>query len=509
LAEGLDVACRHCEVIGRRQGIGIRCDVGADVESDDVGTLAGQLQRMAATLPSRGPADDDDLARNSTHCSPLLVDRTPANSENSIVFENRTQSDDIDQQGDDMTSDASTTTAETAHDPGYATIDFEYRHGGTAAGEHFRLFDELREQYPFFKTTADQGWWTVTRADLIREAYQRPDVFCNAAVVVSDPDPMYLWIPEMLDGAPHKNWRQLLAPYFSPGAIAKMEGRVRQRCIDLIDSFVSNGSCDFLNDFARKYPTTIFMELMGLPVGEAEKFMEWEDMILHGPPPGATLDEANERRMNGMLAVMGYFSELVGLRRTDPQDDLVTFVVNARIDGEPIPDNDILAFCLLMFMAGLDTVAMQLCWSFLHLATHPNDRARLVADPSLIPTATEEFLRAFAFVVPSRRVTQDIDFHGCPMKAGDMVLLPLCSATRDPRAFERPDEVIIDRSPNPHIAFGAGPHRCLGSTLARQELHVAFEEWHRRIPDYRVADEAVITEHGGQLGLDLLPLRWD
>jgi cytochrome P450 len=403
-----------------------------------------------------------------------------------------------------MSTDASTT-----HDKGVAAFDFEYRDGGSPAGEHFHRFDELRERFAFFKSTADQGWWTLTRADLIREAFQRADIFSSAAVVVSDPDPAYLWIPEMLDGTEHRNWRQLLAPYFSPAAVAKMEGRVRARCVELIDQFIGEGGCDFLNDFARKYPTTIFMEIMGLPVSEAEQFMEWEDMILHGPPPGMSAEEAGDRRMNGMFAVMGYFAELVADRRGQPRDDLVSFVLDARIDGEPIPDNDILAFCLLMFMAGLDTVAMQLCWSLLHLATHPHDRERLVAEPGLIPLATEEFLRAFAFVIPSRKLTADIDFHGCPMKAGDMVLLPLCSATRDPRAFPEPTEVIIDRSPNPHIAFGAGPHRCLGSTLARQELHIAFEEWHRRIPNYRIADGAEILEHGGQLGLDLLPLVWD
>lgn len=397
----------------------------------------------------------------------------------------------------------------TESDTNYATIDFDYRDGGSPAGAHFRLFDEVRERFPYFKSTANQGWWTLTRADLIREALQRADIFSSAAVVVSDPEPAYLWIPEMLDGTRHKNWRQLLAPFFSPGAVAKMEGRVRHRCVELIDGFVARGECDFLNDFARRYPTTIFMELMGLPVSAATQFMEWEDMIMHGPPPGMSIEAAGDRRMNGMIAVMDYFAELVAQRRREPKDDLVSFIAAARIDGEPITDNDVLAFCLLMFMAGLDTVAMQLCWSFLHLASHPNDRQRLVAEPELIPAATEEFLRAFAFVNPSRKVTQDIDFHGCPMKTGDMVLLPLCSATRDPRAFDQPSEVVIDRSPNPHIAFGAGPHRCLGSTLARQELQIAFAEWHRRIPDYHIADGAEIIEHGGQLGLDLLPLVWD
>jgi len=400
------------------------------------------------------------------------------------------------------TSQDEVETRETA----WPSLYFDHSDGGVPAGTHFRQFDELRESAPFFRSTAHQGWWAFTRADMIREAYQRTDLFSNSSVTVADPEPSYKWIPEMLDGAEHTKWRQLLAPYFSPAAVKKMETGVRRRCVELIDAFKDKGSCDFLNDFARKYPTTIFMELFGLPVSEADQFMAWEDMILH---PHGEFDARSQMRLDGMMAVMGYFSSLVAERRADPRSDLISFVLASEIDGQPISDSDMISFCLLMFMAGLDTVAMQLCWSFLHLATHPNDRRRIVDDPSIIPSASEEFLRAFAFVVPSRKVLQDADFHGCPIKKGEMVLLPLCSATRDPRLFANGDEVIIDRSPNPHIAFGAGPHRCLGAGLARQELHIAYEEWHRAIPDYRVADGIELSEHGGQLGLDRLTLVWD
>jgi cytochrome P450 len=162
-----------------------------------------------------------------------------------------------------------------------------------------------------------------------------------------------------------------------------------------------------------------------------------------------------------------------------------------------------------MFMAGLDTVAMQLSYSFLHLATHDEDRRRIVEDPSLIPGAVEEFLRYYAFVTPGRKVTQDVDFGPCPMKAGQMIFLPIVSANRDPAEFVDADKVIIDRPDNRHIAFGAGPHRCLGSHLARQELRIGLEEWHKRIPDYRLTAGVPVREHSGQIGLDNLPLEWD
>jgi cytochrome P450 len=150
-----------------------------------------------------------------------------------------------------------------------------------------------------------------------------------------------------------------------------------------------------------------------------------------------------------------------------------------------------------------------LSYSFLHLATHPADLARLSQDPALIAPAIEEFLRYYAFVTPGRKVTQDAEIAGCPVKAGDMMFLPLAAANRDPDEFEDADKVIIDRQVNRHIAFGAGPHRCLGSHLARLELNIALQEWHQRIPHYRLDASTPITEHGGQIGLNNLPLAWD
>ena len=146
---------------------------------------------------------------------------------------------------------------------------------------------------------------------------------------------------------------------------------------------------------------------------------------------------------------------------------------------------------------------------FLHLARNDDDRQRIVNEPAIIPTAVEEFVRAYAIVIPARKVMQDIDVQGCPMKAGDMVNIPLAAATRDEAAFTDATSVYITRKPNNHIGFGAGPHRCLGSHLARQELRIALAEWHKRIPDYRVAPDAQMLESGSQLGLESLPLVWD
>ena len=163
----------------------------------------------------------------------------------------------------------------------------------------------------------------------------------------------------------------------------------------------------------------------------------------------------------------------------------------------------------VLLLAGLDTVKSQLSYVFYHLATTPGDREWIVREPEIIPSAVEEFLRAHNIVMGARQVARDTDFHGCPMKKDDMVLLSIQSATRDPRVFPDAAEVIIDRSPNRHIAFGASEHRCLGSHFARAEMKYALEEWHAAIPEYRLASDEPLMAHGGQCSLLELPLVWN
>ena len=386
------------------------------------------------------------------------------------------------------------------------TVRFDELQSGhkVPACTHFANFDRLRgEDDIHFGDAAGNPFWMVTRMEPMREAFQHPEIFSNSAVLPDTPNPPYLWIPEMLDAPLHGKWRRLLGPLFSPGSVDAMESSVRARFSEILDEVAPRGSCDFVADVALRFPNTIFLEMMGLPVSDAEQFQLWETAILH---EGSSNTDAAMAAMGG---VMEYFSAVIADRRKAPTDDIVSKAITWSIDGEKIPDSDLLAFCLLMFMAGLDTVSVQLSYSFMHLATHQDDLSRIIADPSLIPTAMEEFLRYYAFVTPGRKVMQDAEVAGCPVRAGDMMFLPLEAANRDPREFEDADKVIIDRADNHHIAFGAGPHRCLGSHLARLELNVAMQEWHKRIPSYRLDTSVPIWEHGGQIGLDNLPLVWD
>ena len=375
-----------------------------------------------------------------------------------------------------------------------------------AALSHVEGIDQLRDQGPFvFSTFGPQGHWIFTDPEMVRSALQHPEIFSSSVVTPLETDPPYKWIPEMLDPPEHTKWRQLLAPHFAPKLMEQMEGKVRQRCVEIIESFADRGHCDFLRDFAWRYPTTIFMELMGLPLDGVDQFLAWEHDILH-----LTSEEDPDRSkaFAAMMGVQDYFAELIELKKAHPGEDLLTAALDWKIDGQPIPQADMLSWCLLMFMAGLDTVCIQLAYAFWWLGGHPDARAQLVTDPALSGTAVEEFLRAFAFVAPSRKVMQEAEFHGCPIKKGDMVLLPLSAACRDADAFSDPFAIQLDRTPNSHIAFGLGPHRCLGSHLARRELRVALEEWHQRIPDYHLTEGVEVVEHGGMYGIDVLHLSW-
>jgi len=391
--------------------------------------------------------------------------------------------------------------------PGFETIPYETFGVHRPALSYFSIFDGFRERAPAFRLDISSGneGWMLTRLATIREAFQHPETFSSTAVIPSAPDPQYKLIPEMIDPPEHTAWRRVLGSIFGPKAVERLDPWVRERAAALVDDLVDRGSCDFVADFAQQFPNSVFLDILGLPQAELPFFVSAVDKIMHGnhaDPAAAQLSA------DTMAEVGEYFSQLVAERRRAPKDDLISTAIGFEIDGAPVTDADLLSLLVFLFMAGLDTVAIQLSYSFFHLATHAGDRERVVAEPGSIPGFVEDLLRVYSFVAPARKVTQDVEVNGCPMRAGQMVYLPLPAANRDPREFPSPDQVDADRLHNRHLAFGAGPHRCLGSHLARRELRIAIEEWHRRIPSYAVDDGAVITESGQQIGLISLPLHW-
>jgi len=373
----------------------------------------------------------------------------------------------------------------------------------------FRMLDDVQDQVrPFVRSTEADGYWIFTDYPTILDGLQHPELWSSSVIVPTEPDPPYKWIPVMVDPPEHAKWRKVLGEYFSPGRVKGMRPEQHDLVGELVDKLKPAGSCEYVGQLGRVFPSIVFLNIMGMPMDHLDEFLKWEDLILHQEGIG---EEANARRFEGMTQVMGFFSGLIEQRRAerDPAaQDIVSTAIDWQIDGETISDTDLLNCLLLLFMAGLHTVASQTSYAMLHLATHPEDRARIVNDPASIPRAVEEILRVYPIVQTARKATQDMEFHGCPVKAGDMAAFSTALANRDDQEFPDGRRVDLDRGTTRHIAFGAGPHRCLGSHLARQEMVILLEEWHRRIPDYELAAEPI--EQGGQIfGMNSLQLRWD
>jgi cytochrome P450 len=377
------------------------------------------------------------------------------------------------------------------------------------AGHH--MLDELRRAGPLHRVEEGAGFFLVTKHEEALRIAQDAKVFPQTLKVLAtgEESPFDL-VPETLNGPVHTGWRRLLAPYFSPRQIEPWHGKIVARANGLIDGLIAQGECDFTNEFALRYPTAIFLDLMGLPVGQLDDFLAWETAILH---PDFAAGLPYEVMQQAQAEVTEYFAGVIAERRAISPDrrpaGLVTEALDWRIDGEPVSDADLLSFYLLMFMAGLDTVTAELGYGFLHLATHPADRQQLVERPELIPGAVEELLRLYPIVNPPREAAEDTEVAGCPVRKGDLVVISYPSAGRDEAKYTDSLTADFERPVMSHMTFGAGPHRCLGSHLARHELLVAYQEWHKRIPEYWLTPGAQATEaSGGMMTLNTLPLQW-
>jgi cytochrome P450 len=309
-------------------------------------------------------------------------------------------------------------------------------------------------------------------------------------------------IPLNVDPPQHSKYRKLLDPLFAPKRMDEQESDITRRVNTFIDGFVDRGECNFTEEFADLFPSSVFLGLMGLPEEELRMFLRLRDGILHPEKhdPDALFD------MDKRLAVMNatgeeiyeYFGGLIDKRATDPANDIVTRFLGAEIDGEKLTREDILDILYLFLIAGLDTVSDSLTCFYAFLATHPDHRRQIVEDPSIIPSAVEELMR-WESPVPSsvpRVATEDTELpNGHKVTQGTAMLISYGAANVDPRTYPDAFEVRFDRTENPHIAFGGGVHRCLGSHLARRELRVTLREWHRRIPDYWIKPGHEVLEY--------------
>jgi cytochrome P450 len=283
---------------------------------------------------------------------------------------------------------------------------------------------------------------------------------------------------------------------------------MRKLVDEVVDAFIDRGECDFHEDFATPLPSTFFIALMGLPQSDLPRFLKWRDDTIR--PRAKTEEEAHAIREATGRDITEYFETALAERRETPDDGrLLSMLVRAEVEGRPLSHAELLGTCHLLMLGGLDTVTATLDCMITYLATHPERRQMLVDDPELIPAAVEELLRhqTPVMMVP-RKLVQDVEIGGVQCKAGDTATLLIGAGNVDAGEFDDADDVRFDRGRNRHVAFGGGPHRCLGSHLARLELRVALEQFHTRVPEYAIVDGADINFSPGIRQAETLPLTF-
>lgn len=371
----------------------------------------------------------------------------------------------------------------------------------------FPVWDELRGKCPIAHTERWGSSWLPTKHEDIFAIAQDVEHFSSANPLVVPIAPPEGFVPSgegqpflgvsappiSSDGYEHTWTRRLLLPPFSVRSIEKWIPVTRDHCRSLIDGFIDKGRADAAADYAQQIPPYVIAKMLGIPSEMSGTFTQWvQEFLEFGLRNFAMAAEARNK-------ILTFLWQQITEKKKNPGDDLISHLLQADVDGKPVPDQHVLGTCFLILVAGIDTTWSSIGSALWHLAQHPEDRARLVAEPELMDTGVEELLRAYAPVTMARVLTKDYEYNGCKMSAGDKVLMSFPAANRDPERFKDPDKVIIDRAENPHVAFGAGIHRCAGSNLARMEMRVALQEWLARIPDFRLEDPENVTWSGGQV----------
>jgi cytochrome P450 len=351
-----------------------------------------------------------------------------------------------------------------------------------------------------------RGGYMVVSAETAEFVLKHPELFSSKRAFdpVGSPLPM---VPIAFDPPEHARYRRALQPFFSPRGTASWRPMVRRLAGELIDSFAGRGACDLVAELAVPLPAQVFLTLFGLPLEDRDRLIAWKEALLTNfdfqaaePPP--------ERAARVGAELYGYLVEHIGRRRRQGGTQDLLGLLLADDGNERLSDDEILGLSFLFVLAGLETVTSALSTAFAALAAQPGLRQRIAADPAAIPAAVEELLRFDGPVVFVPRIAAgDVEVAGQLIPAGAYVMVMIAVANRDPAEHADPDTIDVGRQER-HFAFGGGPHRCLGSHLARMQMRSALEEWHRRIPEYELAPGVTprVTWPSGVVGFDSLPL---
>ncbi len=403
-----------------------------------------------------------------------------------------------------------------AHVPADAVFDFDYhRDPGLFDDPHLRVLDLIEQAPPLFWTPHNGGHWMALGYDIVGRVMREPETFSSSLLppavqaAMADfklPDGRRVpsMTPIMLDPPDHTRLRAPLQKTFSPRTVMALKGDIEALATRLVDAVAPLGHCDFLSAVIEQLPVRVFLKMMGLPEDRIEEYRAIVRAVfeLRSDDPAHTL--AHSRRMVDAMA-----DEILA-RRDDPREDIISMLWATEIDGEPMTLELMEDYCGLLFLAGLDTVINAMAHGMRHLAAHPRLQAELRAEPERIVDATEELLRRYSITAPIRRARRDVELAGRLVKADELIVTYLSAADLDPREFPSPGTFDLDRENKNHLIFGAGPHRCLGSHLARIELQALYQVVLAKLPEFRLdPGKRPVFHAGNMLAVSSLPLRWD
>jgi len=376
----------------------------------------------------------------------------------------------------------------------------EFDFHGRALDNIFSDYEEIHSRCPVGHSSKYGGFTYLTKQKDIFEAEQSPATYSVAPSMLlpafGTDEPM---IPIDIDPPAHAAYRRLLLPLFTPRKLDDLTPGIRSTARELAEKLTSETVTEASSSYARALPTIIFSRLCGFPERDWPKFDGWVDNIIYERAKDP------ERARAAGDAVRAYFDDLLQERRSsEPQEDLIGVLLNAKLEGRSLTHDELISYCYLLFVAGLDTTAWAIRSSLWYLARNPDSQAQLRAQPDLIPAAAEEFLRTLSPVqAMARTCLKDTVVRDQVIKAGERVVLVFGAGNRDPEEFENPHEIRFDRATNRHLAFGGGIHRCLGSNLGRRELVIGLEQFLKTVPHF-TADEPSEPWHGvGPLTLRL------
>ncbi len=357
-------------------------------------------------------------------------------------------------------------------------------------------------QAGFGAAGGSRGTWVVTHYKDIERVYSDNDCFSNKGTAEFQRmiGENFRSIPLAIDPPEHSKYRLFLMPHFSPSRVNKMQDQIREVVTEMIDSFADKGEVDVAWDFGRVFPVRIFMSLMGFPAPMFEQFLDWEWDILHS--------NSHEKMSAALRGVLDFLRGFIAEKEITPDDHLVSAIVHGTIEGKPLTDDEKIGMVWFLWLGGLDTVAATISHMFRRMALEPGIQRQLRANPDLIPSAVEEFLRTQPILSSGRSVKKDFEWHGVSMKAGDTVQCLNPSGNFDPAQFPDPRKFDMTRKGNRHFTFVAGVHLCLGAPLARRELRILLDEWLKRIPDFTVKPGADTSVYPFLLSIRNLPLVW-